>query len=122
MDSFSHTRPFLVFFPSTLHPLPLCRRHAQTCPIGGNCTGGTTIDALPVATGYWRSSDNATDIQKCLVASVCVGGTYRDGRAVNTYAPVAFAVVGAGDALLSVCARLIAGLVGCISITLLHLH
>jgi hypothetical protein len=95
----------------------------QTCPIGGNCTGGTTIDALPVATGYWRSSDNATDIQKCLVASVCVGGTYRDGRAVNTYAPVAFAVVGAGDALSSVCARVSdCSRVGCIPMALLHLH
>lgn len=51
----------------------------RDCPVGGNCSQpGTTAAALPIAKGYWRSSDNSSEFQKCMLQSVCLGGTHCD--------------------------------------------
>jgi len=42
-----------------------------TCPRGGNCRGGSSLDALP---GWWRSSDTAEVLFSCPVTESCVAG------------------------------------------------
>jgi hypothetical protein len=60
-------------------------------PVGTNCTGGATIDRLPIQPGYWRLDATTTDVRKCpdaetncstnfgssgcMSTSACVGGT-----------------------------------------------
>ena len=61
------------------------------CPVGTNCSGGATMDRLPIQPGYWRLEANTDDVQKCpdadancstnfgtpscMSTSACVGGT-----------------------------------------------
>ena len=41
------------------------------CPRGGDCRGGSSLDALP---GWWRSSDTAEVLFSCPVTESCVAG------------------------------------------------
>ena len=43
----------------------------RDCPTGGDCRGGTSLDALP---GWWRSSETAEILFSCPVRESCVSG------------------------------------------------
>jgi len=43
----------------------------KTCPNGGDCRGGTSLDALP---GWWRSSETAELLFSCPIRESCAAG------------------------------------------------
>ena len=50
-------------------------KNCLKCPLNAYCPIGTTIETLDVHTGFWRYSNNTTDIHKCNKDSeVCQGG------------------------------------------------
>lgn len=50
----------------------------QTCPMGGDCRGGASLESLP---GWWRSSDSAEVLFSCPVRESCVAGNATGTRA-----------------------------------------
>jgi len=43
----------------------------KTCPVGGDCRGGTSLDALP---GWWRSSETSEILFSCPIRASCAAG------------------------------------------------
>ena len=53
------------------------------CPQGTNCTGGATIDELPMVPGWWRTVSESVVPERCSYEPNCNGGTN-----MSTYCPV----------------------------------
>ena len=52
----------------------------RACPEGGDCRGGTSLDALP---GWWRSSDSAEVLFSCPIRESCVAGNVTGANACD---------------------------------------
>ena len=59
--------------------------NCKPCPVGAECKRfGITLAQLPLRSGYWRTSENSSDLRRCPDASKkntgCIGGVGDEGR------------------------------------------
>ena len=59
--------------------------NCEPCPFGAECKRfGITLAQLPLRYGYWRTSENSSDLRRCPDASKkntgCIGGVGDEGR------------------------------------------
>ena len=48
----------------------------KICPANSNCsTPAIQLEALPVQPGFWRSHTKSTQLRRCYIKGVCLGGT-----------------------------------------------